>query len=201
MLTFASRLAAAFISLLVLGNVFVHAVPNTVFIITNAETPSLKRPGLTPIGLQRADECIPNIFKNFDIGMILSCTTDRDGEEGLSCPAAQRTAKPLADMLGLNITTCGTGEESNDDCAHDKMRTFGKNSTQNILIVWDALGMDDLLENVDVDFPDDEEDDDDDDDDSLGMHPDVILTATKSTIKFQTSMNCTGIDGPADGSF
>jgi hypothetical protein len=28
--------------------------------------------------------------------------------------------------------------------------------------------MDDLLENIDVDFPDDEEDDDDDDEDSLG---------------------------------
>ncbi|KAK7449272.1 hypothetical protein VKT23_013416 [Stygiomarasmius scandens] len=192
----------AFLSALFLGSILVHAVPNTVFIIPNAETPSLKRPGLTPIGLQRADECIPNIFKNFDIGMILSCTTDRDGEEGLSCPAAQRTAKPLADMLGLNITLCGTGEESNDECAHNRMRTFGKNSTQNILIVWDAAGMDDLLENIDVDFPDDEDDDDEDEEeDSLGTHPDVILTATKSTIKFQTSMNCTGIDGPADGSF
>ncbi|KAF5352267.1 hypothetical protein D9758_011934 [Tetrapyrgos nigripes] len=141
------------------------------------------------------------IFQNFNIGMILSCRTDKDGEEGLNCPAAQRTAQPLANLLGLNLTFCGTGEESNDECASNRMRTFAKNSTQNILIVWDASGMDDLLENIDVDFPDDEEDDDDDDEDSLGTHPDVILTATKSTIKFQTSMNCTGIDGQAEGSF
>ncbi|KIK50995.1 hypothetical protein GYMLUDRAFT_50851 [Collybiopsis luxurians FD-317 M1] len=187
-------------SALLLGSILVDAVPNTVFIITNAETPSLDRSGLTPVGLQRADQCIPGIFQNFNIGMIISCTTDKDGEEGLNCPAAQRTAQPLASLLGLNITTCGTGEESNDECASNKMKSFAKNSTQNILIVWDSTGMDDLLENIDVDFPDNEDDDDDDDDD-LGTHPDVILTATKSTIRSQTSMNCTGLDGPADGSF
>ncbi|KAF5368297.1 hypothetical protein D9757_010528 [Collybiopsis confluens] len=189
-------------SVLITQSILVNAVPNTVYIISNAETPSLKRPGLTPVGLKRADECIPGIFQNFNIGMILSCTTDKDREERLSCPAAQRTAQPLANLLGLNITTCGTGEESNDDCAENKMRAFAKTSTRNILIVWDAAGLDDLFENIDVDFPDDEDDDDDDDDDdNLGLHPDVIYIATKSTIKFQTSMNCTGIDGQADGSF
>jgi len=79
------------------------------------------------------------------------------------------------------------------------MNAFAKNSTQNILIVWDFTDMDDLLENINVDFPDN--DDDDEDDDNLGLHPDVILTATKATIKFQTSMNCTGIDGQAAGTF
>jgi hypothetical protein len=31
------------------------------YIITNAETPSLDRPGLTPLGKQRAEECIPTV--------------------------------------------------------------------------------------------------------------------------------------------
>jgi hypothetical protein len=82
-------------------------------------------------------------------------------------------------------------EKSNDDCPGDKMRDFSRNSTQNILIVWDATDMDTLFENINVD----------NDDDSIGTHPDVILTATKGRITSQNSMNCTSIDGPADGSF
>lgn len=31
------------------------------YIITNAETPSLDRPGLTPVGKQRAEGCIPEV--------------------------------------------------------------------------------------------------------------------------------------------
>jgi hypothetical protein len=31
------------------------------YIITNAETPSLNRPGLTPVGKQRAEDCIPAV--------------------------------------------------------------------------------------------------------------------------------------------
>ncbi len=37
------------------------AIENTVYIITNAETPSLHRPGLTPIGHHRAGHCIPEV--------------------------------------------------------------------------------------------------------------------------------------------
>jgi hypothetical protein len=37
------------------------SINNTLYIITNAETPSLDRPGLTPIGLQRAQDCIPPV--------------------------------------------------------------------------------------------------------------------------------------------
>jgi hypothetical protein len=37
------------------------AFNNTVYIISNAETPSLGLPGLTPIGLQRANDCLPSV--------------------------------------------------------------------------------------------------------------------------------------------
>lgn len=37
------------------------SIKNTIYIITNAERPSLGRPGLTPVGLQRAIDCIPNV--------------------------------------------------------------------------------------------------------------------------------------------
>jgi hypothetical protein len=37
------------------------SINNTLYIITNAETPSLDRPGLTPIGFQRAQDCIPPV--------------------------------------------------------------------------------------------------------------------------------------------
>ena len=34
---------------------------NTVYVFSNAETPSLGRQGLTPIGLKRAQTCIPAV--------------------------------------------------------------------------------------------------------------------------------------------
>jgi len=34
---------------------------NTLYIITNAETPSLNLPGLTPVGKQRAEVCLPEV--------------------------------------------------------------------------------------------------------------------------------------------
>jgi len=37
------------------------AFNNTVYIISNAETPSLGLPGLTPIGFQRANDCLPSV--------------------------------------------------------------------------------------------------------------------------------------------
>jgi hypothetical protein len=94
-----------FVSIFLSGSILVHAVSNTMFIITNAETPSLLRPGLTPIGLQRADECIPNILKTFNIGMVLSCTSSKGGNKALDCNAAQRTAQSFVDNSGLSITT------------------------------------------------------------------------------------------------
>jgi hypothetical protein len=34
---------------------------NTIYIISNAETPSLQLPGLTPVGAQRAQVCLPAV--------------------------------------------------------------------------------------------------------------------------------------------
>ncbi|KAK7062784.1 hypothetical protein VNI00_000274 [Paramarasmius palmivorus] len=160
------------------------------YIITNAETPSFNRPGLTPVGQRRASTCVPEVFTQFNIGLIISCSVDRDGEEGLGCPAAVETATPLASLLGLNITLCGTGEESNDECVHNKIHKFNQASNQSTLIIWDASDMDNLLENADVN-------DAGIDEDTIGMHPDLILTVVGGKRVGQSSMNCTGIDGPA----
>ncbi|KAJ7085605.1 hypothetical protein C8R44DRAFT_893890 [Mycena epipterygia] len=161
------------------------------YIITNAETPSLGRPGLTPIGKHRAECCIPNVFSQLNIGLIITCTVDRDGEEGLNCPAANETAIPLANTLGIDITACATGDGANDDCVHDKLQKFNKNSNQSVLIVWDSTDMEDLLEGVDTDAGLDN--------DSLGLHADLILTVNPAHLKsvVESSMNCSGIDGTA----
>ncbi|KAJ6549572.1 hypothetical protein DFH09DRAFT_1501886 [Mycena vulgaris] len=115
------------------------------------KTPSLGRLGLTPVGKQRAESCIPNVFSQLNIGLILTCTVDKDGEEGLNCPAANETALPLAKTLGINITTCGTGDGADDNCVHNNIQKFNKNSNQSVLIVWDSTDMEDLIENVDTD--------------------------------------------------
>ncbi|KAJ7920206.1 hypothetical protein B0H13DRAFT_1867839 [Mycena leptocephala] len=157
------------------------------YIITNAETPSLDRPGLTPLGKQRAEECIPTVFSQLNIGFILSCTH----ANSLGCPAANETAMPLAQALGLNITYCGA---ASDTCVHSKIQAFLKASNQSALVVWDANDMDNLIEKADVN-------DAGLDDDSLGTQqvssPDLILTVVGGTRVGQTSMNCTGLDGPA----
>ncbi|KAK0484969.1 hypothetical protein IW261DRAFT_1416858 [Armillaria novae-zelandiae] len=140
------------------------AIENTVYIITNAETPSLQRPGLTPIGHHRAGHCIPEVFGNLSLGFIASCTPNSDTG---TCIPAVATAAPLANSLGLGIdTSCvvfsGTGEESDDDCVKNLLHTYSKTSTAPILIVWDAAAMDDLLENLGMELPDADNDDDDD---------------------------------------
>ncbi|KAJ7495120.1 hypothetical protein FB451DRAFT_1360074 [Mycena latifolia] len=133
------------------------------YIITNAETPSLDRPGLTPVGKQRAEDCIPEVFSQLNIGFILSCSIDKDGEEGLGCPVAVETATPLAQALGLNVTlwstlsrgyfisvdspATSTAElvKSRTTTVHDKVHAFLKASNQSALVVWDATDMDSLL--------------------------------------------------------
>jgi hypothetical protein len=37
------------------------AVPNTIYIISNAETPSLGLPGFTPVGAHRVQQCLPPV--------------------------------------------------------------------------------------------------------------------------------------------
>lgn len=53
--------------LLVFGLSFVNADTtkkknkNNIYLIRNAETASLNLPGLTPVGQERADSCLPNV--------------------------------------------------------------------------------------------------------------------------------------------
>ncbi|KAJ6452981.1 hypothetical protein C8R45DRAFT_1039958 [Mycena sanguinolenta] len=151
------------------------------YIITNAETPSLNRAGLTPVGQARAESCIPPIFSQLNIGFILSCSAN-----SLGCAAANETAMPLAQALGLNITLSTTGS------VKSKVNAFLKASAtnQSALVVWNASEMEDLFDDADVN-------DDGIDDDSLAIHPDVILTVVNGKRTGQTSMNCTGVDGEA----
>jgi hypothetical protein len=66
--------------------------------------------------------------------------------------------------------------------------------------------MDDLLENLQFELPDDDDSDNDDDEvtsDDLPLHADIILVKDVSnyTTLAVASMNCTGIDGDALGPF
>ncbi|KAF8992752.1 hypothetical protein BDQ17DRAFT_1369138 [Cyathus striatus] len=172
------------------------AFNNTYYVISNAETPSLRLPGLTPVGQQRAQTCIPSVFSSLNVGKIISCLPDKDSG---NCFETIATATPLANALGLPIdTTCGADEETDDDCVVDLMKKFGKNSTQTIVIIWDLNAMDDLFENLDVD---DGDDDDDDDDDDETPHFDLVTQVKKSKVQAIFSQNCTGIDGQAPGTF
>ncbi|TFK31322.1 hypothetical protein BDQ12DRAFT_694331 [Crucibulum laeve] len=180
----------------------VFAFPNTVYIISNAETPSLGLPGLTPVGIQRVEQCIPSVFASLDVGKIISCPPDPDSG---ACFSTIATATPLANALNLAVdTSCGADEETDDDCVTKLMKKFSKTSNQSIAIVWDLDQMDSLFENIDADEPDndddDDDDDDDDEDDSEG-HYDILTTVVKGIIKSEVSQNCTGIDGQAPGSF
>ncbi|KAF9037414.1 hypothetical protein BDZ89DRAFT_1061572, partial [Hymenopellis radicata] len=183
----------------------VAAIHNTVVIIGNAETPSLHRRGLTPVGKWRVDNCIPKVFADFGFGLITTCTPSN--VTGV-CTAAYQTAAPLAASLGLPIdTSCGTGEESDDDCLSDLLVRYSKTSTQPVLVVWNGALMDDLLENLDLELPEDDDDEDededgDDDEDEeavIAQHYDSILIKVKGERIVETSMNCTGVDGPAEG--
>ncbi|KAF8903994.1 hypothetical protein CPB85DRAFT_1438130 [Mucidula mucida] len=140
----------------------VAAINNTIVIIGNAETPSLHRRGLTPVGKWRVDNCIPQVFADFGFGLIATCTPSN--VTGV-CTAAYQTAAPLAASLGLPIdTSCGTGEESEDDCLSDLLIRYSKTSTKPVLVVWNGALMDDLLENLDLELPEDEDEDNEDED-------------------------------------
>ncbi|KAF9258228.1 hypothetical protein L218DRAFT_948559 [Marasmius fiardii PR-910] len=157
-----------------------QAANNTIYIISNAETPSLNRPGLTPVGERRAQQCIPSVFTDFNIGLIISCngteagSEDEDGD-GQGCGASVATVQPLATKLGLTLNTCGAGDDANEECASRLINAFAKNSTAAVLVVWDNLQMDDLLENLNIN---DEEDDSEDNEDGT-PHYDVIAVASK----------------------
>jgi hypothetical protein len=53
--------AALLSSLALLSPALAVSINNTLYIITNSERPSLSRPGLSSIGWQRAQDCIPPV--------------------------------------------------------------------------------------------------------------------------------------------
>ncbi|KAF4613235.1 hypothetical protein D9613_010947 [Agrocybe pediades] len=168
-----------------------QAITNPIYIITNAEQPSFNRRGLTPIGFQRANECLPQLLSTLNIGKIIMCPQNDDSEV---CFETLDTAQPIANALKLPIdTTCGADENTDDDCLTKLTKNFAANSSQSILIVWDIHEMGALLEedlNVNIDNADDARD---------GLHNDVITTIVKNKITLITSQNCTNIDGVVPG--
>ncbi|KAJ6551769.1 hypothetical protein B0H19DRAFT_1264403 [Mycena capillaripes] len=145
------------------------SINNTLYIITNAERPSLRRLGLSPIGMERAESCIPTVFGALNLGLIVVCTPDIKTN---ACMPANTTAAPLAASLGLvPDTSCGTGDDADDNCVGDLLKKYAKNSTQSILVVWDSNETDDLLENLDLELPESDDDDDsgEDDEDDLAI--------------------------------
>ncbi|KIJ48439.1 hypothetical protein M422DRAFT_66336 [Sphaerobolus stellatus SS14] len=168
---------------------------NTVYIISQAETPSLGIDGLTPVGLRRAQHCIPNVFNGLGIGLIISCTPDPDTG---ACFAAVATVTPLAQSLNLTVdTSCTTGDHAEDDCASNLIASFTQNSTAAILAVWDAgdedTFVDNLTSNFDgIDIPDQK------DDDGVFHHDVFTIVRTGASIR-RLSQNCSGIDGKALG--
>ncbi|PPR00232.1 hypothetical protein CVT26_008981 [Gymnopilus dilepis] len=166
------------------------AIQNTVYVITNAETPSLSRPGLTPVGQKRATECLPALFSTLNIGKIIMCPENDDSEV---CFETLATTQPTATALGLPIdTSCGADENTDDDCVTDLLKKFAKNSTESVLIVWDFQELGALLgEDLDLDTDDADADD--------GIHFDLVTVVVKNKIKAVVSQNCTDIDGIATG--
>ncbi|KAF8144535.1 hypothetical protein K438DRAFT_2029117 [Mycena galopus ATCC 62051] len=172
------------------------SINNTLYFIRNAERPSKRVPGLTPIGVERAERCIPSIFGALDLGLIVVCTPDINTNV---CIPANTTAAPLAASLGLvPDTSCKTGHGADVDCVWDLLSEYATKSTQSILVVWDSSTMDDLLESLNLEMA---EGDDGDDEDDLAIYPDIVLTKNYKKPVVETSMNCTGIDGQAPGSF
>ncbi|TFK31758.1 hypothetical protein BDQ12DRAFT_693584 [Crucibulum laeve] len=200
----ARLLSSRLVTLILAISSATYAFTNPIYIISNAETPSLGLSGLTPVGLQRVQDCIPSVFASLNIGKIVSCLPDA---ETSSCFSTIATATPLATSLGLPIdTSCGTGEDSDDECVGDLLTQFAAHSTKSIVIVWDLNQMDSLLENLDADEPEEEDDndnddDDNDDEDASGGHYDIITNVVNGILLPDTSQSCAGIDGQAPGTF
>ena len=56
------------------ASAFAANVDNPIYIISNAETPSLNLPGLTPVGLERATQCLPPVRPFYSLPhLFLSC--------------------------------------------------------------------------------------------------------------------------------
>ncbi|KAF4579415.1 hypothetical protein EYR40_000417 [Pleurotus pulmonarius] len=171
----------------------VDAAHNSVYLIRNAEEPSLGFAGLTPVGQKRADECLPTVFgpsSAYNIGLIIACTPDVNTTD---CHTSVATANPLATALKLTVNTkCSTIESNTTSptCVPDLINTFSKSSDKSILIVWDVEHIGDLLdefelENDEPDYPEE--------------WPDIIFTLRNNYFIGQESQNCPDIDGPSTG--
>ncbi|KAJ7890751.1 hypothetical protein B0H13DRAFT_2277020 [Mycena leptocephala] len=145
------------------------SINNTLYLISNAERPSMRRPGLTPIGMERAESCIPSVFGALNLGLIVVCTPDIKTNV---CIPANTTAAPLAASLGLvPVTSCSSsmGDDADVDCVGDLLREYETKSNQSILIIWDSNDMDELLENLNLELAENDNgiDTDEDDEDDL----------------------------------
>jgi len=182
------------VSLILFASIsFSLAFPNPIYVIRNAETPSLGYEGLTPVGRARAQNCLPHVFgptSGYGIGKVISCTPNVTTS---ACYSAVDTATPLAHALNLPVdTSCGS-EESNytlKTCVSDNIATFAATSNKSVLIVWDKDEMDDLFDNFDLendepDFPDE--------------WADIIFTVQNNHFTSITSQSCSGIDGTDTG--
>ncbi|KAJ7853787.1 hypothetical protein B0H14DRAFT_3449983 [Mycena olivaceomarginata] len=172
---------------------------NTIYLITNAEKPSLGRLGLSPEVWKEHRTAFPSVFENLNIGLIITCTPNITTN---ACVPANITAAPLAASLGLvPDTSCGTGDDADIDCVDDLLREYeareyDAKSNQSVLIIWDSSDIDDLLDNLNLELPEGE------DEDNLAIFADIILIKNRKQPLVEISMNCTAIgDGQAPGSF
>ncbi|TFK31756.1 hypothetical protein BDQ12DRAFT_729265 [Crucibulum laeve] len=165
----------------------VLAFPNTLYVIRNAEVPSLGRPGLTTVGKTRATSCLPTFFATSNIGLIITCKRDVNTT---ACATAIDTITPLATALKVPVdSTCDT-INSTETCVNDLLANFAKSSTKSVLISWDKDYLDDLFDEFDFeedapDFPEE--------------YPDIVFTFRNNVFVTQASQNCANIDGSAAG--
>jgi hypothetical protein len=170
----------------------VSAVRNSIYVIHEVESPGLGLDGLTPIGVERAQNCIPNVFRTKGIGKIITCTPDLVSG---ACYTALASVQPLADDLGLEVdTSCGSDEDADDDCVANLIDTFAATSTKAILVIWAASAEDNLYENLDIELPES-----DDDDGGSILHHDEYVTIRNGVFISFSSQDCPNIDGQAPG--
>ncbi|KIJ51642.1 hypothetical protein M422DRAFT_243959 [Sphaerobolus stellatus SS14] len=85
-------------------------VNNTIYVTLNAESPSFGRPGSTPVGVRRAQNCIPALFQNLDVGKVISCPFN--GGDGV-CFSTTAIVTPLTQALNLTVDfSCGADENT-----------------------------------------------------------------------------------------
>ena len=74
---------------------------NPIYIITNAERPSFNRPGLSPVGFQRASQCIPSVRTTDPHPTLLILTANRFSLISASVLSSSVTPKPKTPVAWL----------------------------------------------------------------------------------------------------